>query len=353
MRALRRAVLPALLAGLAAPAAAVRPITPPAPEFPSGAAWVNSRPLTLKPLRDKKVVLVAFLNPTGLHTVRILPVLNAWFDRYALHQLLVVGVISPDLEAQKDAAWVKTQLKRLGIEFPVVLDGDRKLWKAYANDGWPALYLVDSRGRIVFDHLGEGDYEEFETEIRNALDALTGDLPDAVSPPEPRTKDCGHATPDVDMGARAKKHPLALDQDYSLHHQLLVSAREGEVSTRGRWDVEPDGLRLAQENRDQGAFVRVIWQATQAIGILAPQPGKKTRFFVKLDDQWLYEGIAGRDIKFDDDGRSYVLADDERLYDLARDTGDKAHELYVIPERRGGGLYGFAFADACTATQLP
>lgn len=346
-----RALLLAAL--LAAPAGAVRPITPPAPEFPPGAAWINAKPLTMSLMRGRKAVLVAFLNPTGLHSIRLLAPLKAWFDRYAMSQLMVIGVVTPDLEVQKDAAWLRAELKRQGVEFPVVIDGDRRLWKAYANDGWPALYLVDRKGRIVFDHLGEGDYEEIEKEMRDALSDLADPLPAAVAPPDPRRRDCGAATADVPMGARAKKRPISLDLD-TTRRTLLVDSRQGELATRGKWDAEPDGIRLAQANPDQGAFARVVYVATQAMAVLAPSaPGKRTRFFVKQDDQWLYEGIAGADIKIDDDGRSFVVAEQARLFDLAHDNGDRPHELYVIPETKGGGVYGFSFADSCTATKLP
>lgn len=338
---------------LAAPAGAVRPITPPAPDFPPGAAWINAKPMTLALLRGRKAVVVAFLNPTGLHSIRILAPLKAWFDRYAMSQLMVIGVVTPDLEVQKDAAWLKTELKRQGVEFPVVIDGDRRLWKAYANEGWPALFLIDRKSRIVFDHLGEGGYEEFEREMRDALADVADSLPEPLNPPEPRVKDCGPATGDIPMGARGKRRPIALDFDTS-RHTLLVESRQGEIATRGKWDGEPDGLRLAQGNPDQGAFVRVVYMGAQAMAVLAPSaPGKKTRFFVKQDDQWLYEGIAGADVRIDDDGRSFVVAEQARLFDLAHDTGERPHELYVVPETKGGGVYGFSFADACTATKLP
>ena len=342
-----------LAALLAAPAGATRPITPPAPEFPPGAAWINSRPLSLELMRGRKVVLVAFLNPAGLHTLRLLPVLKAWFDRYALNQLMIIGVVTPDLEIEKDATWVRAEIKRVGVDFPVVVDADRRLWKGYANDGWPALYVIDRKGRIVFDHLGEGGYEEIETEMRAALADVTDQVPDPVAPPEPKTKECGHATPDVRMGARVSVRPLRLDKGSSTLH-LLLESREGELATRGKWDLEPDGLRLSRPAPpDLGGFVRVVYEAVQALAVLAPPAGKKTRFFVKLDEQWLYEGIAGRDVRFDDDGRSFVPVDSARLYDLARDSGDKPHELYVMPEEAGSGVYGFEFADACIATQLP
>jgi hypothetical protein len=342
-----------LAALLASPAGAARPITLPAPEFPPGAAWINSKPLTLAMMRDRKAVLVVFLNPTGLHTIRLLPVLKAWFDRYALSQLMIVGVVTPDLEIQKDAAWVSAEMKRVGVDFPVMIDGDRRLWKGYANDGWPTMYVINRKGRIVFDHLGEGDYGEVETELREALADVADPIPAPVTPAEPRTKECGHATPDVALGARSAVHPLKLDVDFSKRNLLLVESRERETATRGNWDLEPDGLRLTNPAADLGDFVRVVYEAVQALAVLAPPAHKKTRFFVKLDDQWLYEGIAGGDVRFDDDGRSFVTVDSARLYDLVRDPGDKPHELYVMPDHAGGGVYGFQFADSCISTKLP
>jgi hypothetical protein len=199
-----------LAALLAAPARASRPIMPPAPEFPAGAAWINSAPLTLARLRGRKAALVVFLNPTGLRSIRLLPVLKAWFDRYALSQLMVIGVVTPDLAVGKDASWVRAEVRRAGVEFPVVVDADRRLWNAYGNEGWPALYVIDSKGRVAFDHLGEGDYEELEAELREALGDVAGRLPEPVAASEPRTKDCGRATPDAPLGARAKAAPIDL-----------------------------------------------------------------------------------------------------------------------------------------------
>ncbi len=158
--------------------------------------------------------------------------------------------------------------------------------------------------------------------------------------------------PTSPLGARAAVIAAEADNDLSKRHLLLVESREGEISTRGNWDLEPDGLRLTRPAADLGDFVRVVYEAVQALAVLAPPAHKKTRFFVKLDDQWLYEGIAGRDVRIDDDGRSFVTVDSARLYDLARDPGDKPHELYVMPDHAGGGVYGFQFADSCIATQL-
>jgi hypothetical protein len=154
------------------------------------------------------------------------------------------------------------------------------------------------------------------------------------------------------MGARAKAAPIALKEE-DPPSALIADARAGEVSTRGRWTAAPDGLRLAQANPDKRALVRVVYRAAQALAVLAPPPGRPARFFIKLDGGWLYEGIAGRDVRFDDDGRSYVAANAARLYDLARDSGDRLHELSVIPDAAGSGVHGFSFADGCAAAALP
>jgi hypothetical protein len=348
-----RAGLLALL--LASAAHADRPIKPPAPEFPPDSAWLNSTELTLARLKGRKVVVVAFLNLASIHSVRVMPALRAWYDRYWAHDLMVIGVFTPDLEVQRDPRWGRAQLKRFAADFPVIIDKDRKVWKAYANEGWPALFLVDAKGRIVFDRLGEGGYAEFEDELRRALGAFheEKDLPAAVALPEPAKKDCGSATDEVALGARkGARAPISLDSDFTIRSAIIVGARQGEVAVRGRWDAESDGLRLEQRNADQGALLRVVYQGAQALGFLSPAAGTVTRFFIKQDDLWLHEGNAGADVRFDEDGRSFVPVDEARLYDLTRDPSDSPHELYFYPDRQGAAVRGFSFSDTCVVTRL-
>lgn len=351
---MRAAVLALLLA--AGAARAERPINPPAPEFPPQSAWLNASELSLARMRDRKVVIVAFINPTSINSVRVLPALKAWYDRYALSQVMIIGVLTPDLNFHREAVWTKSILKRYGVDYPIVLDSDRRLWKAYGNEGWPALYLVDRRGRIVFDRLGEGGYPEFEKELRVALADLMGasELPEPTELAEPPRRDCGSVTPEVSLGARKGVKPsLTLDKDISMRHSLIVEARDGETAHHGRWDVEADGLRLAQANKTQSAFVRVVYHAAQALAVLSPAETGRTKVFVKQDDLWLHEGNKGRDIQFDEDGRSFVVLDAPRLYDLTRDSVFTPHELFLIPDRQGATVHGLSFSDACVVTALP
>ena len=353
---MRAPALAALLIGLTVNAVAERPINPPAPEFPPTSAWLNATSLSMSRMRQKKVVVLAFINPTSINSVRVLPALTAWFDRYALSQVMVVGVLTPDLHFHRDAVWVKDILKRYGVDYPVVLDSDRRIWKSYANEGWPAIYLVDRRGRIVFDRLGEGGYREFEKEIRLALADLIGSsqLPPSTEIAAPPNRECGSVTPEISLGARpGARPPLVLDKDISMRRSLIVEARDGETAQHGRWDTQSDGLRLAQANKTQSAFVRIVYHAAQALAVMSPAESGSTRVFVKQDDLWLHEGNKGRDIQFDDDGRSYVVLDTPRLYDLTRDSVFTPHELFLIPDRQGAAIHGLSFSDACVVTTLP
>ncbi|MCM2303855.1 MAG: redoxin family protein [Elusimicrobia bacterium] len=335
---------------------AERPINPPAPEFPPVSAWLNATQLSMSRLRDRKVVVVAFINPTSINSVRVLPALKAWFDGYALSQVMVIGVLTPDLDFHREAVWAKNVLKRYGADYPVVLDSDRRIWKSYANEGWPALYLIDRRGRIVFDRLGEGGYQEFEKELRLALSDLIGAsaLPPSTGVTDPPRRECGAVTTEISLGARpGAKRAITLDKDISMRRALIVEARDGEAAQHGRWDTEADGLRLAQANKTQSAFLRVVYHAAQALAVMSPPESGRARVFVKQDDLWLHEGNKGRDIQFDDDGRSFVVVDSPRLYDLTRDSIFSPHELFLIPERQGATIHGMSFSDACVVTTLP
>lgn len=353
---MRALFLTLFIMGLAVKALPERPINPPAPEFPPLSAWLNATPLSLARMRDRKVVVIAFVNPTSINSVRVLPALKAWFDRYALSQVMVIGVLTPDLYFHREPVWAKTLMKRYGVEYPIILDSDRRLWKAYGNEGWPALYLVDRRGRIVFDRLGEGGYQEFEKELRLALADLIGasELPPPTEVADPARRECGSVTPEIGLGARPGAKPsLTLDKDVSMRRSLIVEARDGETAHRGRWDTESDGLRLAQANKTHSAFVRVVYHAAQALAVMSPAETGLTRVFVKQDDLWLHEGNKGRDIQFDDDGRSFVVLDSPRLYDLTREPHPSPHELFLIPDRQGAAIHGLSFSDACVVTTLP
>ena len=352
MTRLKTALLAATLLLSSIPSRAGRTYTPIAPEFPMDAVWINAKPLTLKQLRLHRVVLVAFFSTANLNSVRALAALKTWNERYEFSGLLIVGVHTPEFGFQKDPVLLRAELKSLGVRFPVFLDNDRKYWNELGNEGWPSLFLIDHKTHLVFDHLGEGGYSDFEGEIRGALNAAGFVVPKVPALyPDPRNMDCGAMTADLSLGLR-RGHTLPM-ANAPGPRAMLTSAREGETAYSGRWDIEPDDLRLAQKNPDQTASLRLIYRGSRAFAVISPPAAKGNPIFVRQDQMWLHPGNAGKDVQFDDDGRSYVIARQPGLFHLTQNPDDALHELTVIPETPGTAVYGFSFSDRCLDKDLP
>lgn len=139
-----------------------------APEFTGIDRWLNSEPLTLASLRGK-VVLVEFWTYTCSNCLRTLPHVNAWYERYKDQGLVIVGVHTPETDAEHDSNSVRAAIARHGIKFPVAQDNAYATWSAYRNKYWPASYLIDRDGTIVRKHIGEGEYAETESAIQTLL----------------------------------------------------------------------------------------------------------------------------------------------------------------------------------------
>lgn len=141
-----------------------------APEFKGITGWVNSKPLTMAELRGS-VVLVEFWTQECINCIRVTPHVNEWYRRYHDQGLVIIGVHTPEYDHEKLPGSVQKAVKRFGIEYPVALDDEYQTWTAYNNQFWPAQYLIDAEGRIVYRHYGEGSYAETEAKIKQLLAA--------------------------------------------------------------------------------------------------------------------------------------------------------------------------------------
>ena len=128
-----------------------------APDFQGVTRWLNSRPLTLKDLRGK-VVLVDFWTYTCINCLRTLPYLRAWDERYRDRGLTIVGVHTPEFAFEKDSGNVRDAIARNRLRYAVAQDNDFGTWEAWSNQYWPAKYLIDANGQVRYAHFGEGDY---------------------------------------------------------------------------------------------------------------------------------------------------------------------------------------------------
>jgi cytochrome c biogenesis protein CcdA/thiol-disulfide isomerase/thioredoxin len=164
------------------------PVGPAAPDFAGIDHWLNSSPLTMAGLQGK-VVLVDFWTYSCINCIRTLPYVEGWYQKYAADGFVVVGVHTPEFAFEHDTGNVAASIVRFGITYPVAQDNEYGTWNAYANEYWPADYLIDATGHIRSTHFGEGDYNQTENEIRGLLAeagqtaALPSPAPSAPAPP--------------------------------------------------------------------------------------------------------------------------------------------------------------------------
>ncbi|MGH8431071.1 MAG: thioredoxin family protein, partial [Solimonas sp.] len=141
----------------------------PAPELTGIAQWLNSEPLTLAELKGR-VVLIDFWTYSCINCLRSLPYVARWHEKFAGRGVVIVGVHTPEFGFEKSTRNVQAAIRRHGIIYPVAQDNQYATWKAFENQYWPAVYLIDRRGHIMLKHFGEGAYDDIERAVETLLD---------------------------------------------------------------------------------------------------------------------------------------------------------------------------------------
>jgi cytochrome c biogenesis protein CcdA/thiol-disulfide isomerase/thioredoxin len=285
-----------------------------APDVHDISAWINSRPLTLRALRGK-VVLVDFWTYSCINCLRTLPYLKSWDERYRSKGLVILGVHTPEFAFEHDLGNVRAAVKRLGVRYPVALDNDYGTWNAYGNNYWPADYLVDQAGHVRDMHFGEGEYARTDRDIRLLLAADTRRLPKDA--PEPDRTPIELRTPETYLGyARIGKYagsPLKTDRSASYSFPSLLA--QDAFAYAGTWRVE--GERIVA---GPGARLRLRFLARSVHLVLGGH------------------GTVG--VTVDGHPAGTVTVDADRLYTLASNDRTRTG---VLELRFTPGLSAYAF----------
>jgi thiol-disulfide isomerase/thioredoxin len=356
-----RTSLAAILAGAMGPPAGVpapilREVLPmtPAParlpvegEFPSlggATAWLNSPPLTPESLRGK-VVLVDIWTYTCINWLRTLPYVRAWAAKYKEQGLVVIGVHSPEFPFEKDLENVRRSVKEMRVDYPIAVDSDHAIWRAFNNQYWPALYLIDAKGRIRFHQFGEGEYERTEKVIQQLLaEAGARSADPGLTPVDPRGLE-------VDADWRNLKSP----EKYVGYERTENFASPGGTPSGGRRVYSaPAALKLNQWalvghwTMERGAVAlhkapgRIAYRfhARDLHLVMGPAArGTPVRFRVFIDG---HPPGAAHGIDVDADGNGTAV--DQRLYQLIRQPGpitDREFEIQFLDP--GVAAYAFTF----------
>jgi hypothetical protein len=205
------------------PPVRARADTIPAPPFPRDLPWINVAPLRMDKQRGRPV-LVEFWDFCRVNSLRTLPYVKAWHERYAADGLRIVGIHTGGFPPSQDEANVRRAVARLGVEHPVVVDLRLELWDIYGNEGWPARYLWDARGALFSLHYGEGAYQETEREIQELLGIERDPLPPL------RPEDA----PGMLLPAQTEDQRGAYSGPYEAGGVWAVLEGEGEVVANGR-----------------------------------------------------------------------------------------------------------------------
>jgi len=308
-------------------------------------AWINSPPLAAQDLRGK-VVLLDFWTYSCINCLRTLPHVRAWAQKYRAQGLVVIGVHTPEFEFEKQGDNVARAVRDLGIDYPVVVDSDQAIWRAFGTYAWPTFVFVDAQGNIRHRQLGEGNYERAERVIQQLLrEAGRQGVPDDLVAPTGLGTQAAPGRRQPDSGetyvgfARAQGFASAdgsLRQDRSHAYAPAASLRRNQWTLAGRWNVGAESARLDEA----GGRIAYRFQARDLHLVLAPQAdGKPVRFRVRIDGK-----PPGAEHGSDVDAEGMGMIDAQRLYQLVRLPGDGAERLFEIEFLDAGArAYAFTF----------
>lgn len=332
--------------------------------------WINTEELTFEGLREQnKVVLVDFWTYTCINCIRTLPYLKQWHDKYADRGLVIVGIHTPEFDFEKSLDNVKEAVEGFGIEYPVVQDNNYWNWNAFNNRYWPAKYLIDTDGYIRYSHFGEGKYQETEQAIRLLLEAAEQAVDD-ISDEQDRA-----LIRRIDPNARSSRSPNGLTRElyagtsrnysarrsgglvdpYVLNEEFYQKAltdieytdpggyQNHHIYLQGLWHNGEESLRHARTTEAYEDYMAILFNAVDVNVVLRTRSDTPYTVQIEMDGQPLSREDAGRDIWFDDQGRSFITVDEPRLYSLVLLDKFESHELKLRSNSDEFEVFAFTF----------
>ena len=316
----------------AAPAAAAAknlPVEGMLPPLSGAVQWLNSPPLTAESLKGK-VVLVDFWTYSCINCLRSIPYVRAWAEKYKDQGLVVIGVHAPEFPFEKNIDNVKSAVARLKIDYPVAIDNDYAIWRAFNNEYWPADYFIDAEGRIRHHYFGEGDYAESEKVIQQLLaEAGKGNLTaDVVSVSatgaEAASDEADVKSPETYIGyMRAENFasPGGAVSD-AAHDYSVADLKLNDWGLAGAWTV---GAQYATLDKKDGA-ISYRFHARDLHLVLGPgADGAPVHFRVTIDG-----AAPGESHGADVDASGEGVVTENRLYQLVRQTGPIVDRTFTI-----------------------
>ena len=333
-----------------------------APEFVGISGSINTpnnNPLTLSSLKGK-VVLVYIWTYTCINSIRPMPYIDDWNQKYSNNGLVIVGLHSPEFTFEKNYSNVKAAVQRFGISYPVILDSDHGTWDAYGNQYWPRFYLIDTQGNIRYDHIGEGSYDQIEKAIQSLLAeraALMGakeisfkTIPTTViKPGSLYYVDLRQSTtPEIYIGYDTARAPIGNSEGFKPGQTISYSIPSNTnfkphiVYLQGKWKNNPDNTQLQS---DTGRIVLTYY--AKSVNIIAGGKGGGSVFndegVEKASAAMSTSKISNKSLGEDLSPDGSFRIDGQRLYNLAIHDNYAAHFIVIDVKGKGFQFYTITF----------
>ena len=304
--------------------------------------WLNSPPLTPAALRGK-VVLVDFWTYTCINWRRTLPYVRAWAEKYKDQGLVVIGVHAPEFAFEKNLDNVRWAVNDLKLNYPIAVDNDHRIWRAFRNQAWPALYFIDAQGRVRHHYFGEGAYQQSEMILQELLrEAGASGVSREPVAVEGRGLDAAAdwsnlKSPENYVGYERTEgfaSPSGVSRDKPRMYEPPARLRLNEWALSGDWTVRKDASALNKPN----GKITYRFHARDLHLVMGPAtPGMNVKFRVLIDGQ---PPGAGHGDDVDEQGNGTVT--EQRLYQLIRQPGPISDRQFEI-EFLGPGAEAFSF----------
>jgi peroxiredoxin len=328
----------------------IRQQTHRAPEI-YGDFWFNSDPIPLTALRGQ-VVCVHFWDYTSQACMNTLPYVKEWHRRYADKNLVVIGVHTPEFPFAADPFEVRKYVDKFRLNYPVVLDKDHSIWNSFRCRTYPSCFLIDKHGFVRYVQEGVGAYKDLEKAIQ-ALVTESGyraELPEIMAPLRDEDKHGAisyKTTPEILAGFQHRSigNVEGFVPQCTTYFEDPGFYLEGRLYLQGNWFADREFLKLDDSEGDEGA-VMFQYQAKEVNAVLKPEGEKNFQVFVFQDDAFLSLLNKGDDIRIDEEGRSFLLVNEPKLYNLVKNKAFGEHKLKLTSRSNGLALYSFSFVSS-------
>ena len=299
------------------PAAMQLPVEGELPSLSGATEWLNSKPLTVDELRGK-VVVVEFWTYSCVNWRRTLPYVRAWAKKYKDRGLVVIGVHSPEFSFEKNVDNVRREAGSLGVDYPIAIDNDFAVWRAFGNEYWPALYFVDARGQVRHHQFGEGEYDLSEIVIQQLLtEAGIKGVGQELSSVDPNGFEVAAdwndlKSPETYIGYERTDNfasPGGLGSDDSREYAIPARLDLNHWALSGDWTAGKEFVALGKT----GGRIAYRFHARDLNLILGPAGAGSVRFRVLLDGR-----PPGPAAGVDVNAEGYGTVSEPRMYQLIR-----------------------------------